>query len=145
MNKPTSSTSGSRTQRICIWTILNQDLIVYYFKVYMVMGCGVMLLLPLSGRLSFDTVMHGMVVGGLSIFALVSLLIHARRKVLLEIADPAIREAAHNAMLLYLSRKPLSPRQRRLLVRRLGRRAEALLSRGTAAGCRKRSAACRET
>ncbi|MDM8539316.1 hypothetical protein QUF70_21390, partial [Desulfobacterales bacterium HSG17] len=58
---------------------------------------------------------------GLSIFCLMCFLIQARKKSLLGIEDPHLREIAHKTMIVYLSRKRLTKKEKRFLKNRVGR------------------------
>ena len=113
--KPT----GVRTARFCIWTVLNQDLIAAHFRVYMVFGTLTVLLLHLAGKIGTEVALGGLFISGISIMILVYVLIQARKRCLLAIQDPELREIAHEAMMIYLYRKKLTVREKQFLRKRL--------------------------
>jgi hypothetical protein len=118
MKKQTKPT-GSRTARFCIWTVLNQDLLAAHFRVYMVLGTFTVLLLHLAGKVGTGVALGGLFISGISIMILMTALIQARRRSLLAIQDPKLREIAHEAMMIYLHRKKLTVREKKFLQKRL--------------------------
>lgn len=111
--------TGERAARFCIWTVLNQDLLVARFRAYVILATLTVLFLHLAGVIGSAVALGGLFISGLSVMALLTVLIQARKKRLLAIQDPELREIAHEAMLIYLHRKKMTPRQRKLLGKRL--------------------------
>lgn len=107
--------TGRGTARFCIQTIRYQDVIAYHFRVYVFYAAGIMTMLFLAGKIEAWTALSAMAVGSLSICILMGLLIHARKKALLGIEDPDLRQEAHEIMLAWLSRKKLSKKERRII------------------------------
>ncbi len=101
--------------RLCIRTILYQDLIAFHVRVYMFFATGIILMLALAGKIPLTTALVAIGIGGVCIVAILCLLIRTRKEFLLAIHDPELRDVAHDAMLIYLSRKKLSARQRQPL------------------------------
>lgn len=122
MKKKAAKYTGEKTARFCIMTILYQDVILYYLKVYMTSASAVIILLYLAGRIGSEIAFSILIVAGMSIFGLMWFLIMARKKSLLGIDDPGLRETAHKAMIAYLSRKNLSKKEKRVLMNRLNGR-----------------------
>lgn len=117
--KQQTKPTGVRTARFCIWTVLNQDLIAAHFRIYMVLGTLTVLLLHFAGKIGTSVALGGLFIGGVSIMILMTALIHARKRCLLAIEDPELREIAHEAMMIYLYRKRLTVREKRFLQKRL--------------------------
>ncbi|AOY58733.1 hypothetical protein [Desulfococcus multivorans] len=122
MKKRQKETSH-RTALFCIWTILNQDMLIAHFKIYVFLGTLVVLFLHLAGKIGTTVALGGLFVGGLSIMILMAMLIQARKKSLLAIRDPELREIAHEAMMVYIHRKKLTPREKKFLIKRLEKHA----------------------
>ncbi len=104
-----------RTAKFCIQTVRYQDLIAFHTRVYMFYATGIILLLWFAGKIAATAALIGIGIGGFSICILLVLLIQARRKALLAIEDPDLREEAHKAMILYLSRRRLSKKEKRII------------------------------
>jgi hypothetical protein len=111
--------TSPRTARFCILTIFYQDAITHHFRIYIFGATGGMFLLYLLGVIPYATFLAGLTIGGILITALVWLLIRARKEALLNIGNPQLRELAHDAMLIYIFRKRLSPSEREQLLNRL--------------------------
>ena len=110
--KTQAKETGDRAARFCIWTVLNQDVIAAHFRAYVILGTLMVLLLHLAGRIGASAALGGLFISGLSIIVLMTTLIQARKKSLLAIRDPELREIAHEAMLIYLHRKKMTPLKR---------------------------------
>ena len=119
MTTKATKAPGAKTAMFCIWSILYQDLIVARFKIYIILATLFILFLNLAGKIGTAVAFGGLSVGGIAVAVLMWSLIRARKKTLLSIEDPELREIAHEAMLVYLSRKHLSKRQKRFIMRRL--------------------------
>jgi hypothetical protein len=78
--------------------------------------------LALAGEIAFETALHGIVISLISISLLIGLLVYARRSSLLNIQDPVLREAAHEAMILLIRNRQLSTADKRLLRKHFNRR-----------------------
>lgn len=117
MAKKLTGPTSPELAKFCIKTILFQDIIVYHFKVYMTFASSIIVLLSLAGRLSPGATFSILVFGGLSIFCLMCVLILARKKSLMGIKDPYLKESAHNAMIAYLAGKRLTKKEKRFLMR----------------------------
>ncbi len=115
MDKAPKKATGLRTAKFCIWTILYQDLIIFHFKVYVVFGTLIVLFLHLAGKIGYHAAMSGLFIGGIALIGLMWSLIAARKKSLLAIEDPEMREVAHQAMLIFISRKHLSIKEKQRL------------------------------
>ena len=111
--------TGDRAARFCIWTVLNQDVIAAHFRAYVILGTLMVLLLHLAGKIGTSVALGGLFISGLSIMVLMTTLIQARKKSLLAIRDPELREIAHEAMLIYLHRKKMTPLEKKFLRKRL--------------------------
>ena len=111
--------TGDRAARFCIWTVLNQDFLLAHFKIYMILGTLLVLMLHLVGKIGTNVALGGLFISGLSIMILMATLIQARKKSLLAIKDPELREIAHEAMMIYLHRKKMTPREKKFLKKRL--------------------------
>jgi hypothetical protein len=122
MVKNSNRVTGPKTARFCIWTILHQDRISFHFKLYMYAVAAVIVALHLFGILSKPVALGGLGIGGTSAVLLMWALIRARKKAVLGIDHPKLREAAHEAMMVYLSRKPVSAKQKRELMNPVGPR-----------------------
>ncbi|MFP4350465.1 MAG: hypothetical protein ACOC3W_08055 [Thermodesulfobacteriota bacterium] len=122
MVKNLRGVTGPKTARFCIWTILHQDRISFHFILYMYAVAAVIVVLHLFGILSKPVALGGLGIGGTSAVLLMWGLIRARKKAVLAIDDPKLREAAHEAMMIYLSRKPVSEKQKRELMNPAGPR-----------------------
>ncbi len=114
-NVPTSP----RTARFCILTLFHQDAIAFHFRVYIVGATAIVFLLFFVGVISYHAFLWGLTIGGLAVGALTWCLIRARKTALLNIQDPELRELAHEVMWLYITRKRLSPKEKRRLMGRL--------------------------
>ncbi|MFZ7124536.1 MAG: hypothetical protein ACOWWM_00070 [Desulfobacterales bacterium] len=113
-------TTPFRTAKFCIWTLRWQSVIAQQLRMFTWTGTAVILFLAVAGRISLDTALHSIVISLFSIAALVYLFLQARRTSLLRIEDPALREAAHEAMLLLIHQRRLSKSDRRLLKKHFG-------------------------
>ena len=122
MVKKSNRVTGPKTARFCIWTILHQDRISFHFIFYMYLVAAVIVALHLFGILSKPVALGGLSIGGISAILLMWALIRARKKAVLAIDHPQLREAAHEAMMIYLSRKPISAKQKRELMNPVGPR-----------------------
>jgi hypothetical protein len=111
--------TGDRTARFCIWTVLYQDLLAAHFRAYTVFGTLMVLLLHLAGILGTAVALGGLFISGLSVILLMGTLIHARKRRLLAIKDPELREIAHEAMMIYMHHKKMTPREKKFLRKRL--------------------------
>jgi len=111
--------TGLKTARFCIWTILNQDLLAAHFRAYMVLGTLMVLLFHLSGKLGTAVALGSLFIGGISVIVLMSMLIRARKRSLLSIRDPELRAIAHEAMMVYIHQKKMTPREKKVLQKRL--------------------------
>lgn len=118
MKENPNGTTGSKTVRFCIWTILHQDRISFHFHLYMWFVSLTIVALHLFGFLSKTVALNGLGIGGCSVILLMWAMIRARKKALLAIDDPDLQEAAHEAMMVYLSRKPITAKQKRYLMTR---------------------------
>jgi hypothetical protein len=117
MTKQLTRPTSPELARFCIKTILFQDIIIYHFKVYMTSASAIVILLFLAGRLGSGQAFSILVFGGLSIFCLMCFLIQARKRSLMGIKDPYLREIAHKAMIAYLAGKRLTKKEKRFLSR----------------------------
>ncbi|MDJ0668327.1 MAG: hypothetical protein QNJ61_13640 [Desulfobacterales bacterium] len=122
MSKTRSPTTGLRTVTFCIWTLCHQTQIAGHIRVFTWAGTLLILLLALSGRISLDAALHGIVISLLSIALLLWMLIGARKKSLLNIRDPELREAAHIAMMLHIHGRRLTAWEKARLRKKFGRR-----------------------
>ncbi|MEZ4528372.1 MAG: hypothetical protein R2941_20865 [Desulfobacterales bacterium] len=113
--KKNEKTTGFRTAKFCIQTIRYQDLIACHVRAYTIYATGIILLLWFAGKIAITAALLGLGIGGLSICILLALLIQARKKALLAIADPKLRREAQEAMLFYLSRRRLSQKEKRII------------------------------
>lgn len=119
-NRPPKT--GRRTALFCIWTLRHQSFIARQVRLFAWSGTLLILLLALAGQINLDVALQAIVFSLVSIALLLGLLIGARRKSLLNIRDPALREIAHMAMLNVIYRRHLSPREKKRLMDRFGRR-----------------------
>jgi predicted lysophospholipase L1 biosynthesis ABC-type transport system permease subunit len=108
-----------RTARFCILTIFYQDDITFHFRVYIFGATAVVFLLYLLGVIPYSAFLTGLTIGAILVAALIWLLILARKEALLNIRDPELKELAHEAMLIYIFRKRLSPPEKEHLKQRL--------------------------
>jgi len=113
--KKNIKSAGFRTAKFCIQTIRYQNLIAFHVRVYMFYATGIILLLWFAGKIATMAALLGIGIGGFSICLLLVLLIQARKKALLAIEDPDLREQAHEAMILYLSRRRLSKKEKQII------------------------------
>ncbi len=118
MTRKRRNFTGSRSARFCIWTILYQDRIAFHLRLYIFGATAIVILFYLFNIIGENAAFGGLIVGGLSVASLVWFLITARKKALLAIEDPELREVAHEAMIVYLSRKQLSRKEKAHLMRR---------------------------
>jgi hypothetical protein len=122
MDKPRSSKPGRRSVNFCIWTLRHQTQIAGQIRVFTWAGTLLVLLLALSGRISLDAALHAIVISLMSIALLLWMLIGARKKSLLNIRDPNLREAAHIAMLQHIHSRRLTAWEKARLRKKFGRR-----------------------
>lgn len=114
--------TSTRIARFCIWTLRWQRYLAFHLRVFTWLGTGVVLFLALAGQIAFETALHSIVISLFAIATLVWFLIRARRTSLLHIEDPALRSAAHEAMILLIRSRALSAADKRLLQRHFGDR-----------------------
>jgi hypothetical protein len=117
--KTKTKAMGNRTVYFCIWTVLNQDLLAARFRAYMAIGTLMVLLLHLAGKIGTSVALGGLFISGLSIMLLMTILIRARKRILLDIKDQELLEIAHESMMIYLHRKKMTSREKKLLRKRL--------------------------
>ncbi len=122
MNPTRVPTTGRRIVHFCIWTLRNQTLIAVHIRIFTWAGTLLILFLALAGRISLDAALHAIVISLFSMALLIWMLISARRKSLLNIRDPELREMAHMAMLRYVCERRLTRREKTWLLKKLGRR-----------------------
>ncbi len=115
-------TTGRRLVQFCIWTLRHQTQIATHIRIFTWAGTLLILYLALAGRISLDAALHAIVISLFSIALLIWMLISARRKSLLGIRDPELRERAHRAMLRYVAARRLTAREKTWLLKKLGRR-----------------------
>jgi hypothetical protein len=119
-NRPPKT--GHRTARFCIWTLRHQSYIARQVRLFTWSGTLLILFLALAGQINLDVALQAIIFSLASIALLLGLLISARRNCLLHIRDPELREIAHMAMLNVICRRRLTPREKKLLVAKFGRR-----------------------
>jgi hypothetical protein len=122
MNDARTPATGRRILMFCIWTLRHQTLIAQQIRIFTWGGTLLILLLALSGHISLDAALHSIVISIASIALLLWLLIMARRKSLLNVRDPELREFAHMALLHYLCQRRLTPWEKAQLREKFGRR-----------------------
>ena len=122
MTKKPQKHTGEKTARFCIMTILYQDVILYHLKVYMTSASAIIILLFLAGSIGSEIAFSILIIAGMSVFGLMWFLIQARKKTLMSIEDPILKEKAHKAMIAFLSRKNLSKKEKRVLMNSLNGR-----------------------
>lgn len=122
MDTTRSSTTGRRTVNFCIWTLRHQTQIAGQIRVFTWAGTLLILLLALSGRISLDAALHAIVISLTSIALLLWMLITARKKSLLSIRDPELRQAVHVAMLRHIRDRRLTAWEKARLRKKFGRR-----------------------
>jgi hypothetical protein len=88
-----------------LWTIRRQQHISDVVKTQMISAVAVVLLLTIILPLRLETALQIVLIGGLTIVALLWVLVERRKSWLLAIEDPALKEAAHQAMITYLRQK----------------------------------------
>lgn len=110
------------TARFCIWTLRWQRHIAHHLRMFTWSGTAIILFLALAGEITLGTALHSIVISLFSISILVWLLLRARRTSLLRIQDPDLREAAHEAMILFIRDRNLSPAEKKLLQKQFGDR-----------------------
>lgn len=88
-----------------LWTIRRQSHIAAALQTQLIAGVAVVLLLTLLLPIRLQTALQGIFYVGMAVIALVWALIERRRSWLLGIDDPALKEAAHQAMIAYLKQK----------------------------------------
>ncbi len=115
-------TTGRRTARFCIWTLRHQIQIAHHIRIFTWGGTFLILFLALAGRISLEAALHAVVISLPGIALLMWMLIMARRKSLLNIRDPELREQAHMAMLLYVHKRRPTAREKAWLLKKFGRR-----------------------
>ncbi|MDJ0811042.1 MAG: hypothetical protein QNJ48_10080 [Desulfobacterales bacterium] len=122
MNPNRIPATGRRTARFCIWTLRHQIQIARHIRIYTWGGTFLILFLALAGRISLEAALHAVVISLPSIAFLLWMLIMARRKSLLNIRDPELREQAHMAMLQNVCKRRLTAREKAWLLKKFGRR-----------------------
>lgn len=122
MNDARTPATGRRIFMFCIWTLRHQTLIAQQIRIFTWGGTLLILLLALSGHISLDAALHSIVISIASIALLLWLLIMARRKSLLNVRDPELREFAHMALLHYFYQRRLTAWEKAQLREKFGRR-----------------------
>jgi hypothetical protein len=102
--------------------LYHQNQIAGQIRVFTWAGTLLILLLALAGRISLDAALHAIVISLVSIALLIWMLIAARKKSLLNIRDPELREVAHIAMLLHIHGRRLTTWEKKRLREKFGRR-----------------------
>jgi hypothetical protein len=92
-----------------LWTIRRQQHISDVIKTHMISAAAVVLLLTIILPLRLETALQIVLIGGLTIVALLWVLVERRKSWLLAIEDPALKDAAHQAMITYLRQKVRIP------------------------------------
>ena len=122
MNEARTPATGRRIVKFCIWTLRYQTLIAQQIRIFIWGGTLLILFLALSGHISLDAALHSIVISIASIALLLWLLIMARRKSLLNVRDPELRECAHTALLHYICQRRLTAWEKAQLREKFGRR-----------------------
>jgi hypothetical protein len=94
-----------RWARTMILSILYQDRIAHYLRLYVGVTVAIFVLMGIAGIISLATVLHALVYTGLVLSAGLLFFILKRRAWLLSIKDPELKRWAHASMLAYLSLK----------------------------------------
>jgi len=88
-----------------LWSIRNQDAIATQVRIHMWSGVASFLLATLLLPIPLEKALLWLFVFGASITAGLWIVVERRRSWLLRIQDPLLRDAAHRAMVDYLTRK----------------------------------------
>ncbi len=102
MKNSSTAKTGKRMARFCIWTIRNHDAIAANIRIYMFAGVAAILFLCIGGVIHLKTALVSIFLGGVSICALLWVLIENRRTQLIRIEDPDLRKEAHATMLMFI-------------------------------------------
>jgi hypothetical protein len=105
MQQINTSQIKNRTARWSIWTIRHHDLIVSQLSLYTFGATALVLLVVLSGKISLESALAGLMLGALAIGLLLWILIEQRKSILLNIDDPQLRRRAHQAMLEFMAHR----------------------------------------
>ena len=98
-----------------IWSIRYQDQIGYHIRIYMWSAAVMILLLTLSQRISLETSLYVLLIGGLIIGIGLWVVIERRRSWLLGITDPELKEEAYNVMLRYVAQRAYDGTRRKMV------------------------------
>jgi hypothetical protein len=88
-----------------LWTIRRQDHISATIRIQLMSAVSVVLLLSILLPIQLETALHIILYTGLTIIGLLWVLIERRKSWLLDIQDPVLKEAAHQAMIFYLDQR----------------------------------------
>ena len=115
MKENTPKETGARMAKFWIWTIRNHDAIAGALRIYMFAAVAMILLLCIGGVIHLKAALVSILFGGLSICALVWIVIENRRTQLYHITDPKLRRQAHEAMMefIYLRKNRLDKSKKR--------------------------------
>ena len=118
MKKHSTAKTGKKAARFCIWTIRNHDAIAANIRIYMFAGVAVILLLCLGGVIHLKTALVSIFFGGVSICALLWVLIENRRTQMIRIEDPELRKEAHETMLVFIEARKHRLEKRKFIRKR---------------------------
>lgn len=118
MKKHSTPKTGKKVARFCIWTIRNHDAIAANIRIYMFGGVAVILLLCLGGVVHLKTALVSIFLGGVSICALLWVLIENRRTQMIRIEDPELRKEAHETMLVFIEARKHRLEKRKFIRKR---------------------------
>ena len=93
-----------------LWTIRRQNRISATIRTQLMSAVSVVMLLSILLPIRLETALHVILYTGLTVIGLLWVLIERRRSWLLGIQDPALKEAAHQAMIAYLKQRTSSDR-----------------------------------
>lgn len=95
---------------LSIWSLKQRDHLNWVVRMVMWSFSALVLLAVIAGKIDLETALRVFAYGGLSAVVLLTGLVLIRRKVLLGIDDPIMREEAHQAMIaLMRSRASIHP------------------------------------
>jgi hypothetical protein len=96
-----------------LWTIRRQNHISAAIRTQMMSVASIVLLLSILLPIRLETALHVILYTGLTVIGILWALIERRRSWLLEIQDPVLKDAAHQAMIAYLKQRASSSRSQR--------------------------------
>ena len=105
MNNAKPSKFKSALARASIWTILNHNFLAGRIRIYVWSAAATVLFLAVASIIPLHTALYILLFCGCAMMALLWSLISWRKAILLDIQNPELKKAAHEAMLMLIHSK----------------------------------------